>query len=186
MLDADSTVSGLNVFETLTKQLHGYHGGSDELRRGISPSSWCHFYVSIIVNLVDVRQKRMYLSLLPRATWCFFVFISLWGTLNTGAGRPAVSPQALGRFSGTQLKIWKRDKTIFLFIIYYQIQYGLQERSLRLNSTQHGKPDPARKGSTGWLIALSCAFFNWKYFKALTCTPRGFVIWLECTHKKTF
>lgn len=51
------------------------------------------------------QAKRMYLSLLWRQQWHFWVFISFLGTLNTGAGRPAVSPKALGWFHRTQFKV---------------------------------------------------------------------------------
>lgn len=52
------------------------------------------------------QAKRMYLSLLQKATMTFFwILIFFWGTLNTGAGRPAVSPQALGRFHRAQFEI---------------------------------------------------------------------------------
>lgn len=50
------------------------------------------------------QAKRMYLSLVAKATVAFLSLYFLWGTLNTGAGRPAVSPQASGRFHRTQFK----------------------------------------------------------------------------------
>lgn len=62
-----------------------------------------------------------------KSTVAFLSLYFLWGTLNTGAGRPAVSPQALGRFHWTQFKINQKDFSflfIFLFLKHFKTRGG--------------------------------------------------------------
>lgn len=59
------------------------------------------------------QAKRMYLVIVVKATKTFLSLYFLWGILNTGAGRPAVSPQSLGRFHRIQFKIkWRSWKCL--------------------------------------------------------------------------